>query len=593
MKNLKFVLGLFIMAAFLFTGCNPLKVMQKLAEDQQNQVTPDPLEVHADKVDFEVEVVVPQGMLKKGTMYTVEFSYNADDKETVVGTVDIDSDNYPDNASNSTRIAEKFSFPYQEGMGNGQLSIKGKGKIKASGKEGAVLPKTPIAKGLITTSGLVQDVYHTAYADHGYNDGEELIPTRVEFFFEKGSPALRYSEKRSDRGKKFSAFIAEKNVTRTVTITGAHSPEGLETVNTNLASKRAEAIESYYRKEMKKYDYKGMADSIKFILKPVVRDWTAFKSALKAYDKFSAEEKSAITKIVNGSGSFEDKEKELQKLKSYSKLMKDVYPPLRTAKTEVLTVKVKKSKSEISVLSKEIVKEKVSADTLSMEELLYSATLTPDLGEKRDIYMAATKKGSSWVAHNNLGATYLDLAIEASGTKKTELIEKAIAQVEIAAKMKSTSITLTNLGTAYIMQMNYDQANETLAKALAASPSGKLVKGIKGAKGGLEIRTAEYDVAVSTLSSGKETSKVSFNRGLALLLSGEYQNAKTAFKNASSIDEEMGLAYYGAAIASARLKEEKEVVSFLKKAIDTDKSFKKMALDDLEFSNFAVKELIK
>ncbi len=67
--------------------------------------------------------------------------------------------------------------------------------------------------------------------------------------------------------------------------------------------------------------------------------------------------------IVNGSGSFVEKEDKLHKLSSYDKVFKNIYPDLRAAKTEVLTVKQKKSDAEISVLAKQITKSEASADT--------------------------------------------------------------------------------------------------------------------------------------------------------------------------------------------------------------------------------------
>ena len=93
----------------------------------------------------------------------------------------------------------------------------------------------------------------------------------------------------------------------------------------------------------------------------------------------------------------------MKRLKTYSKVFKDVYPKLRTAKTEILVVKDKKTDAEMSVLSKQVTQGSVSADTLSFEEMMYAATLTPSLEEKAAIYEAATKKGSNWNAHNNLG----------------------------------------------------------------------------------------------------------------------------------------------------------------------------------------------
>ena len=112
----------------------------------------------------------------------------------------------------------------------------------------------------------------------------EIVPVVIpDFIFEQGKSVLRKSETASDKGKQLDAFIAAKNITRTVTITGTHSPEGVERINSKLAQERADAIEKFYRAEMKKYDYQNMADEIKFILKPVVDDWTGFKNALASY----------------------------------------------------------------------------------------------------------------------------------------------------------------------------------------------------------------------------------------------------------------------------------------------------------------------
>ena len=80
-------------------------------------------------------------------------------------------------------------------------------------------------------------------------------------------------------------------------------------------------------------------------------------------------------------------------------------------------------------------KVQLPADTLSFEELMYAATLTPSLEEKAAIYEAATKKGSNWNAHNNLGAAYIAQAIE-NPSNAAALADKALAQLEIAAKIE-------------------------------------------------------------------------------------------------------------------------------------------------------------
>jgi hypothetical protein len=285
-------------------------------------------------------------------------------------------------------------MPYDEAMKSGTVTVQGVASNPKNGKEKAT-ERLDVAQGVITTSRLYENVVYSAFAPHGYNNQEELVPTNVEFYFLQGSAVLRTSEKRSDRGKDFDAFLAEKNVTRTVTITGTHSPEGAERINSSLSQNRAEAIQKYYDSEMRKYDYQDMADEINFILKPVVEDWQEFKSFLTDYEGISDQDKSEIRNIIDGSGSFEEKEDALHKLDSYRKVFRDVYPKLRTAKTEVLTVMDKKSDAEIAALARQISAGSVSSDTLSDEELGYAASLTPSLDEKEQIYLSATKRPSS------------------------------------------------------------------------------------------------------------------------------------------------------------------------------------------------------
>ncbi|HNC32030.1 MAG TPA: hypothetical protein PKX08_18600, partial [Cyclobacteriaceae bacterium] len=363
-----------VAGALVMAGCT-LPKMVKMAKDQNLTVTPNPLELHNDTVAYEMSATLPVKMLKKGTVYTVNSFYKYGEQEKALDPVAFKAEDYPNAATEQPTLTKKFSFPYENAMKVGVLEVEG---VATKGTKSKVTPRLQVATGIITTSRLVKPVAYAAYAGHGYNNQEELVPVVIpDFIFEQGRSVLRTTEIKSAKGKQLDAFIAAKNVTRTVTITGTHSPEGAERINAKLSPDRAAAIEKYYRQQMKKYDYKGKADSIQFILKPVVEDWTGFKNALASYDGISFEQKSEYMNIINGGGSFEDQEKQMKKLSTYKKVFKDVYPKLRTAKTEILTLKDKKTDAEIAVLSKQVASGSLSADTLSLEELLYSATLTP------------------------------------------------------------------------------------------------------------------------------------------------------------------------------------------------------------------------
>jgi outer membrane protein OmpA-like peptidoglycan-associated protein len=585
----KLLYSLLILGTLTMAGCT-LPQMIKKAKEQQLTVTPNPLEVHKDTVAFDMAANLPVKMLKKGTSYTVNPFYKYSEQELALAPVVLNGDDYPNAKTEEPKITKSFSFPYQPAMKTGVVEIEG---VAAKGTKSKTSPRLQVATGIITTSKLVKPVYFAAFAAHTYNNAEEVVPVVIpDFNFEQGRSVLRPSETKAEKGKQLDAFIASKNVTRTVTITGTHSPEGAERINKKLSEERAAAIKKYYYAQMKKYDYKGKADSISFILKPVVEDWSGFKNALATYEGISSEEKSAYLNVLNGGGSFEEQEKQLKKLASYKKVFKEVYPGLRAAKTEILTIKDKKTDAEIAVLAKQITQNAVKADTLSFDELMYAATLTPSIDEKAAIYEAATKKGAQWAAHNNLGAAYIAQAIE-NPSRAAELAEKAKAQLDIAAKLNASGEVHANLASVNMMMGNayaaYNHATMALGKSLSTDNS----RGVNGIKGATEIVKAQYAEAVRSESSATDNADNLFNKGLAQILNKDYQNAVTSFGEATSKNGNLAIAHYGAAVAHARLGNADNLVASLSAAVRIDPSLKEAALSDLEFAKFNANEAFR
>ena len=585
MKNLNLIAATIITAS-LFSGC-ALQKMVKLAEKQDLEVNPDPLELHGSQVAFDISAVLPPKILPTGKIYTLKTTYQYGDKEIEVGSIEFNPEDYPQSSSSASRVNRSFSMSYDEALNPGALMIQGEAKNMANGKA-LTTEKKKIAVGIITTSKAVQNSYATNYADHGYNDQEELIPTNINFYFRQGSSYLSQSlatDGESNKAKKtnLSAFIADKNVTRTVTITGTHSPEGSETVNGNLSEDRAEAIEKYYRIQMSKYDYTGAAADIKFILKPVIQNWTAFKEALRSSD-ISDNSKKMFLNIVNGSGSFEDKEKAMRKISGYKSVFNEIYPSLRTAKTEILTVKEKKSPAEISLLAKQIISGDTTSGALSTEELLYAASLTPSLKEKEAIYIAASKKDGSWVAHNNLAAVYLNMAAQ-NGENIEKNIQDALTQLNIASAKTDHVEIHANKGTALMMQASYNESFEALSTAISGA-KGDLKEVLNAAIGSIQIRMGDYENASASLEAANDSDVTNFNRGLAHLLGDNYISASREFNKVKNVSLSAHAAYYNA-VTSARSNNVNDLKSNLKAAVSKDNDLKEKALNDLEFSNYA------
>ncbi|MEM8939493.1 MAG: hypothetical protein AAGC64_09135 [Bacteroidota bacterium] len=575
----KFNLAMAVAAgAILLSGCK-LDKMIKLAQENDLQVNPNPLEVHGGEVPFEMSAELPPKILPTNTSFTLNTIYVYGDQEVNVGAVEFTADDFPNSSTSVSRKSENFTFTYEEGMNPGTLYVQGVATDIRSGKSKST-ERLSVAEALIMTSSWVKDVALASYADHGYNDKEELIPNNVDFYFDQGRSNLRTSltyegETNLVKRDELSAFIAEKNVTRTVTITGTHSPEGTETVNSNLSEDRAKTIESFYRNRMSRYDYQGMADSIDFILKPVIQDWSAFKSALVSYDEIDADAKKTYNDIINGTGTFVDKEKEMKQLSTYRKVFNDVYPGLRTAKTEVLTVKPKKSNAEIAVLAKAIVSGEIEPDTLTIEEMMFSATLTPSLEEKAAIYKAASDASGMWQAHNNLAAVHIELAKQGDMSK----LDGAATQLEIAMKKKEDPQVMANMGAVQLLQGNYEEAYATLSDVSGSNDVNSKVAAMKGS---LEVRMAKYDDAKASFASAEESDDMLLDKGLAYLLSGDYTQADAALEELDRAD-----ASYLLAVSAARQNNASEVGSQLEKAVRSEPSYKDRALNDLEFTNFA------
>ncbi|MCP4460875.1 MAG: hypothetical protein GY816_23075 [Cytophagales bacterium] len=584
MKNLKLALAVIVGSAIL-SGC-ALSQMIKAAQDSNLTVTPSPLEVHGGKIPHDLTATLPPKILPSGKIYTMYTIYQYGDQSVNVGSIVLNANDYPNSSTQSTPVNESFNFDYVEGMNPGSLVMVGEAKDPKNGKT-KTTDTLALAQGLILTSTLVEDTYYSSYAAHGYVEREELIPTSVNFYFDQGRSNVNMGlnvdgDNNKNKNAMLSAFIAEKNVTRTVTITGTHSPEGTETINTGLAADRATAIEKIYRKQMRKYDYKGAADSIEFIQKPVVQDWASLKSALASFDEVSDDSKAKMNQIINGNGSFEDKEKALQGVDGYSKVFDDIYPSLRSAQTNILTVEEKKTPAEIAVLAKQVADGEASADTLKMDEMFFAASLTPSLEEKAAIYSAATKKGESWIAHNNLAATYLEMAIAGDDSK----VEDALTQLEIASNLNGSASHITsNTGAAYVMQGEYEQAYGALSDA---STNDNVVNArVNSMKGAIETRNGDYETAKASFGAASDDGRTNINKGLAYLLSGDNTQAQSAFEAAQG-DEEMGAkAFYLSAVTAARNGSGPEVASNLVEAVKLDPDLKEAALNDAEFRDFA------
>jgi hypothetical protein len=593
----KFLVALLVMG--VVSGCT-LKQMIKIAKDQKLEVSPNPLELHGDSVGFVASANLPLKMMKKKTTYTVEFAYRPTNKEAItVGSVSFDGNKIADKKKPmKPEVKQYFSFPYDPAKHtNGEVEITGTAK---KGEKTRKTETLPIAKGIITTSRLVLPTFSANYVDHGYKYVEEYENVDIAFYFERGKSELRKTEISSTRGKDFEAYIAALNPTKSVTIDGTHSPEGPETINTELANERANVIKKHYETMLKKYNPGGAAN-LQFNIKPVVQDWNALKDSLKNYKRITEEQKKQVADIVNGPGEYVSKELQLQKLPFYNNIFRDVYPQLRVAKARMTKIKKKLTEDEIVALGLRLAKGEAIEVQLKADEIAFAATKTPDLDEKIAIYKKAIELYDANYSYNNLAAVYLEKAKKASTKDEMmNLIDMAVTNLELSLKRKETPEAYVNLAGARLMKGDRKGSNEALAKA--SGSGGSIGASINALKGYNLILAGNYKGAIQTLADAGNDPAVLYNKSLAYLLDAsktgsDYAKAKSACADAIKADEKNAYAYYIMAVIASRMKDEATMIDNLRKATVLDAKLKERAASDLEFLNYLdgakFKELLK
>ena len=131
MKNIN-ILKISLVVLVFISGCNPLKKMIKLSEQQQINVNPDPILMNGGNVVFDVETTLPVGMLPKGTSYTLNFEYDGED----AGSLEFRASDYPNSSTSVSTSSKSLSIPFNDSMVDNikKLSVTGNAKVVATGK---------------------------------------------------------------------------------------------------------------------------------------------------------------------------------------------------------------------------------------------------------------------------------------------------------------------------------------------------------------------------------------------------------------------------------------------------------------------------
>ena len=547
MSNTKLFLLLTIIISFF--GCG----LEKMASDYDKvsyEQTPTVLEVHGGDVVVDLKGTFPEKYFaKKATVEVTPVIIDEDGVETKLKSVILQGEEAT--GGEETIFFESggdFTYSdkikYTEGMINSILELRALATLEDDNK---ILGPVTIATGVIATSMRVQNDEIVAVADHGYKEVETISETATIYFLVNKSN-IRTTEKSDEDVKKLKDFIKLGYKTESFVVKSSASPEGTEKMNTKLSDDRQNSTLTYAKYLLKKLKAEGSFNDDHYQLSSAGADWEGFNNLVK---NSSIAEKSTILSLTDRNKEKSQKEKGelLQDMAQvYDALENDVLQYLRKSEITINSYLPKKTREEIVLLST------TNPSDLSVEELLYSATLKENSSRSLDIYNTIVGLHNDWRAYNNIAVFYLS---EGNFDKALENLNKAKENGGAHA-----SSVLTNLGIIASWNGELNKAQKLFDKANTGNYN----------KGNLNLRKGDYRSACRYYR-GQET----YNATLASILHGN---------NNSTCSVNTAACYYLNAIAGARSGNTTMLFKNLEKAIQRSDMYKNEALKDLEFLNY-------
>jgi predicted Zn-dependent protease len=255
----------------------------------------------------------------------------------------------------------------------------------------------------------------------------------------------------------------------------------------------------------------------------------------------------------------EEREAQIKNLSAvYKNIADEILPALRRSRLILTTDLIGKSDEEILALAKS------DAAQLSVEELLYAATLTNDKAEKMDFYAKAANIYNDYRAWNGMGQLYF---------QDDNIAEARRCYGRALAIQPNDPDVNYNAGIAAMADGDLAKAEEYLGKAAGTKAN------LNAALGTLYTQKGNYAAAKKAYGDNATN-----NAAVQQILNEEYAAATTTLNN---VKEPNATTAYLKAIVGARTNDKAAVYANLKSAIAQDASFKARAAEDIEFAKFA------
>ncbi|MBO4690697.1 MAG: tetratricopeptide repeat protein [Paludibacteraceae bacterium] len=531
---------------------------KSLPKPEEITVNPSPLEKRGSKVDAEITGTFPQKKFAKNGVLVVTPVLKFGGKEllgepqTYVGEKSKENGKTV-NYAKGGKYSQSCSFDYEPAMRKCELYLRFDAHIK---KKEIKIPDLKIADGMVATSELATagDNKPVLTPDKFQRVIQETTEADIKFLIQQAN--VRPNETKSEAINNLKEAIKatkddDRKEINKLEISGYASPDGAQSLNENLAKNRQNNAANFLKQDLKKNKM-----SVEIASNITAEDWDGFQ---KAMEQSNMQDKELVLRVLSMYSDPEEREAQIKNLSSvYGNIAEEILPALRRSRLVLTTDLIGKSDEEIKQLTKE------DPSQLSVEELLYAATLFSDKQDKIDAYKKAADQYNDYRAWNNMGRLYFG---DGNIAEARRCFGKAL---EIEPNNADINY---NAGLAAMADNDLAKAEEYLGKA--AGTKGNL----KGAMGTLYTMKGDYKAAKNAYG---ETA--SNNAAVQQILNEDYAGARQTLDN---VKEPNATTSYLKAIVAARTNDKDGVYSNLKDAIAKDASFKSRAKEDIEFAKFA------
>ena len=551
-KNL--ILTLSACSLVLMTSCSKLG---KLSADNFS-VTPNPLETVGGKVPAMVEGQFPEKFMNRKATVTVVPELRYGNGQVAKGqAVTFQGEKVMANHKViSYRLGGRYTmktvFDYVPAMQKSDMYLAFDARI---GNSKVNVPAIKVATGVIATAELYRKAMQQGGACLALDSFQRVIDHKqeanVKFLINQAN--LRSNELKNNSVREFVSMLKrinadrEKLAIKNVEVQAYASPEGGFTFNDKLANKRQNVSEGYVKQQLKGTNLQTDIDA-----HYTAQDWEGFMKLVQAS---KIQDKDVILRVLSMYKDPQEREQQIRNMsEGFRELADGILPELRRSRLIINYQTIGRSDQQI--------KQQYATDPtkLSLEELLYAASLTNDVKAKKAIYKKTTELyDRDYRAYNNLAALALNEGDEHTANSYLSQALQANRKAPEAYANKAY-INLTHGEIA--------EAEHNLADATEANGFNEII-------GNLHIARGNYANATDELFNDNNSA------ALAQLLNKNYVAAEQTLK---AIKQPNGLTYYLFAVLNARQGKNDTAAKYLKEALQKDPSLAEYAKNDLELA---------